>query len=190
MNDKQLVKLLRSNPAEGLGEIINTYSGLLTAVVMRILKNPQEAEECVADVFIGLWKNSENIKKSESLKGYLLCIARNNAVNRYHKLKKQSGISIENTENFEIIADDDVELLVIKKEFMGELQKLILKMPEPNKEIFMRKYFLFEPVRDIAEKLNLSEVQVKDRLYRSRKQIQKNFKERGITFDEVIYSSN
>ena len=51
LNDKQLLKLIHSDPVEGLSESINLYSGILTAVVMRILKNQQEAEECVADTF-------------------------------------------------------------------------------------------------------------------------------------------
>jgi len=186
LDDKQLIKLLYNEPAEGLSEIINTYSGLLTAVAMRILKNPQEAEECVADTFISLWKNIRTLKKTDSLKGYLLCIARNNAVNRYHKLKRQSGVSVDALDGFEIIADDDVELLVIKKEFMSELQNIVMKIPEPGREIFMRKYFLFESVKDIAEKLGLNEIQVKDRLYRIRKQIKKNFEKKGDFYNEII----
>ncbi|MCL2693888.1 MAG: hypothetical protein FWE60_02145, partial [Oscillospiraceae bacterium] len=92
-------------------------------------------------------------------------------------------------DGFEIIADDDVELLIIKKEFMGELQGFIMKLPEPGREIFMRKYFLFEPVKEIAEKLNLNEVQVKDRLYRIRKQIRKNFEKRGMNYEEIIFTA-
>jgi len=173
---------------ERLREIIDEYGGLLTAVVTRILKNREEAEECVADTFVSLWKNSENIKKTESLKGYLLCIARNNAVNRYHSLRRQNCVSVDETDGFEIIADDDTELLVVKNEFMDELQKLIMKLPEPNRDIFIMKYFLFEPVRDIAEKLGLSDVQVKDRLYRMRKQIKNNFEKRGIDYEEVVFT--
>jgi RNA polymerase sigma-70 factor (ECF subfamily) len=189
LNDKLLIKLLRNDPAEGLNEAVNTYSGLLTAVVMRVLKNPQEAEECVADTFISLWKNIHTLKKIENLKAYLLCIARNNAIDRYRKLKNQALVSIDNIDGFEIIADDDVELLIIKNEFMSELQKFIMKLPEPGREIFIRKYFLFEPVKEIAGKLNLNEVQVKDRLYRIRKQIQNNFKKRGISYEEIIFTT-
>jgi len=182
------MKLFRKDPSEGLREIIAAYGGLLTAVVTRILKSPEEAEECVADVFVSLWKNADNLRKPESLKGFLLCAARNNAVNRYHSLKRHNCVYIDETDGFEIIADDDVELLVIKNEFMDELQKIIMKMPEPNREIFMMKYFLFEPVRDIAAKFGLSEVQVKDRLYRMRNQIRKKFEKRGTGYEKIIFT--
>jgi RNA polymerase sigma-70 factor (ECF subfamily) len=189
LNDKQLVKLLHKEPSEGLSEIINLYSGLLTAVVMRILKNPQESEECVADTFISLWKNIHNLQKIDSLKSYLLCLARNNAIDRYRKLKKQDTISVDGIEGFEIIADDDVELLVIKKEFMDELQKIIMKIPEPGREIFIRKHFLFEPVKEIAKGLGLSEAQIRDRLYRIRKQIRKTCEKKGVNYDEIIFKT-
>jgi RNA polymerase sigma-70 factor (ECF subfamily) len=189
MDDKKLLKLIREKPSEGLGEIIREYSGLLTAIVMRVLKNPQETEECVADTFISLWKNIHTVKKADSLKAYLICIARNNAIDRYRKFKNENTVSIDSIENFEIIADDDVELLVVKNEFMEELQKIIMQIPELDREIFMRKYFLFESVREIAKNLNLTEIQVKDRLYRVRKQIKKNCEMEGVFYNEIIFTS-
>ncbi|MCL1866421.1 MAG: sigma-70 family RNA polymerase sigma factor [Oscillospiraceae bacterium] len=189
MNDKQLKKLLRTDPAEGIRESVTAYSGLLTAVVARILRNPQEAEECVADTFISLWKNIDKVGKIDSVKAYLLCIARNNAIDRYRRLRSHDIISVDAAEGFEIVADNDVELLVVKKEFMDELQGIISKLPEPGREIFTRKYFLFESVREIAESLGLNEVQVKDRLYRTRKQIRKNCQKKGVHYEEIIFTT-
>ncbi|MDR2570200.1 MAG: RNA polymerase sigma factor, partial [Oscillospiraceae bacterium] len=85
MDDKQIIKLLHSDPAEGLKEAISAYGSLITTIVLRILKNPEEAEECTADAFVSLWKNIHNLKDIHNLKAYLLCIARNNAIDRYRK---------------------------------------------------------------------------------------------------------
>jgi len=189
MNDRQLLKLLRADPADGINEAICTYSGLLTAVAMRILKDHHEVEECVADTFISMWKNIHTLSKADNLKAYLLCMVRNNAIDRYRRLKKQNMISIDSLDGFEIVADDDVELLIVKNEFMATLQKIIMKLPEQNRDIFMRKYFLFESIREIAENLNLTEVQVKDRLYRARKQLRDKLKKKGITYNEYIHET-
>jgi RNA polymerase sigma-70 factor (ECF subfamily) len=181
MSDKQLLKLLNKNPAEGLREVINQYGRLLSVVVSRILKNPQDTEECIADTIVDLWKNIHKLKKSDSLKGYLLCIARNNAINRYNKLKREYSFysSDSGDLNEEIASDEDVELSVIQKESMEELHKLIMTLSEPNREIFIRKYYLFESVKEIAEKLELTDIQVKDKLYRSRKHIRKLLDKKG-----------
>jgi RNA polymerase sigma-70 factor (ECF subfamily) len=189
LSDKQLLRLLRKDPAAGVSEAIGAYSGLLAAVVGRILKNPQETEECVADTFIKMWKNIPSLKKVGSIKAYLLCIARNNAIDRYRRLKKRDDISVDGVDGFDIIADENVELLVVKNEFMQELQKIIMKIPNPGRDIFMRKYFLFESVKEIADGLGLNETQVKDRLYRVRKQIRKNCEERGINYEEFIFTT-
>ena len=186
MDDKQLLLLLRDNPSDGLRELIDRYGGLLTAVVSRILKNSQDVEECVADAFIGIWKAVLRFEKPDNLKGYLLCSARNNAVNRYHQLNRQNSSS----GCIETIPDEDMELMIIRNDLIDKLQRQIMKMPPPNRDIFIRKYFLFESVKDIAAEIGLSEAQVKARLYRGRKNIRKAFEERGCNDGEIIFETS
>ncbi len=152
---------------------------MLTAVVSRILKNPQDVEECVADTFISMWKTLHRLEKPEGIKGYLICTARNNAIDRYNKLKKQRLNCNFIPDETEIISGEDMELSVIDSEFIDELQGLIMKMSAVNREIFTRKLFMFETDREIAVAVGLSETQVKARLYRGRKRLKKEFDERG-----------
>ncbi|MCL2053838.1 MAG: RNA polymerase sigma factor [Oscillospiraceae bacterium] len=185
MNDEQMLELLTSNPSMGLRELINRYTGLLTAVASRILKNPQDVEECVADAFISMWKTLHKLEKPEGIKGYLICTARNNAIDRYNRLKNQSY----STDEIEIISDEDMEMSVIDSEFIDKLQSLIMKMSPVNREIFTRKLFMFETDKEIAAAVGLSESKVKARLYRGRKSLRKALDERGNYNEYVVFKA-
>lgn len=183
MDDRTIILMLRQRPAEGLDAAIQQYGRLLEVVIGRILRGcPQDVEECVADTFVAAWKTIDRLEPDGSLKGYLLCIARNNAINRYHQLARQDHVSIEDMD----LADrDDVALEVIGEETMLEVQNSIRELEEPDREIMIRKYFLFEPVKSIAERLGLDVIQVKNRLYRTRQRLRRTLAERGV-YDEAI----
>ena len=180
MEDKELIQLLQNKPSDGLREAINQYGELLKVVIARILpQRPMDVEECVADTFVNAWKTINRLDaETANLKGYLLCIAKNTAINRYHRIKKHSSTSLD---TLEIPADTDVEQMLLSAETSMELQEVIAEMPNPNQEIILRKYFLFETTKEIAQHLSMDECQIKNRLYRSRQYLKRVLEERGFT---------
>ncbi len=179
MEDKTLLDMLRRSPSEGLREAIRQYGGLVSLVVSRVLPGlPQDVEECVADTFASIWKNLGQLDDSVNLKGYLLCTARNIAINRYNQLKRRQSVPFE---LLELASEDNVELSAIEGETMEELQRLITGLDEPDREIIIRKYFLFESLAIIGGRLGLGAEQVKKRLYRCRQNLKTALEERGIT---------
>ncbi len=180
LEDKELIQLLQNKPSDGLREAINQYGELLKVVIARILpQRPMDVEECVADTFVNAWKTINRLDaETANLKGYLLCIAKNTAINRYHRIKKHSSTSLD---TLEIPADTDVEQMLLSAETSMELQEVIAEMPNPNQEIILRKYFLFETTKEIAQHLSMDECQIKNRLYRSRQYLKRVLEERGFT---------
>lgn len=184
MEDRQIILLLREDPSEGLRKAIEKYGGLVKTVVSRVLPyHAEDVEECVADTFVNIWKTAGRIDPDTgTFKGLLLCTARNTAINRYHQLRRRQVISLDTVD---LVSDEDIAMTVISGEACRELQRLILEMGSPDKEIFFRKYFLFEKVREIAARLSLDEVQVKNRLYRGRQRLSKKLEERGVSYEAI-----
>lgn len=168
MEDKQIILLLREHPSEGLRKALQKYGGLVRLVVSRVLDNPQDIEECVADAFVNIWRSVERIR-SESLKGYLLCAACNLAINRYRQQKRHCFVLLDENDS----TPDDVALTVASQEQTAALQQLIMLMCEPDREILIRKYFMFESIREISQQMKLAESQIKGRLYRGRQWLKK-----------------
>lgn len=182
MKDKEILRLLQSNPAEGLREAISQYGGLVRLVISRILAGKtQDIEECTADAFIAVWQHAGNIQ-GDSLKGYLLCSARNLAINRYHQLNRCHFVLLDENDP---ASDEDIAIEVAWQEQAGVLHELISRLSEPDREIVLRKYFLFERISEIAAHFKMDESQIKGRLYRVRQRLKKALYERGMCHDAV-----
>lgn len=177
MDDKTIGILLKSNPQKGIQAMMEEYHGLVNTITNRILYfSPLDAEECVADTFIQVWKNAEKVDFDRgTLKGYLIYTARNLSINRYKKIKRTATIEL--FEN-ELSEEDDILDSLINRESVESIRQIIMGMPEPKKEIITRRYFLFETVKEIAQKLNLSSKQVENHLYQSKLFIRRQFEER------------
>lgn len=182
MEDSTIIFLLKNRPSEGLLEATNEYGGLVKAIVLKILLNsPEDVEECIADTFVALWKNVNSINLYKgSLKSYLACIARNTAINRYNKLKREAVDYMEDKKH-EISSDENIEDALLMRSDIEILQDLLKDMRQPDKEIFFRRYFLFERVKAIASRLGLTEKIVENKLFRGKKKLRKQLTERGVT---------
>ncbi|QHI73148.1 RNA polymerase sigma factor [Aminipila terrae] len=181
-DDNQLIQLIKKNPQEGLSAAIDLYGSTIKWIVIKIIGhwNSQDIEECISDIFVKLWMNIDNFKieSNISLKSYLCGIARHTAIDYLRKAKL----------HFEIIPieENDIGLSV---DFTDELAKqtncLILQeavdaLPEPDREIFILRYYFHERINSIAQSLCLSPKAVENKLYRGKKVLRDSLIERGI----------
>lgn len=80
---------------------------------------------------------------------------------------------------------DDIDIETPENVFMKKQQEQIIhrsvdEMDEPDRSIFILKYFYFFKNREIAEKLNISLKQVENRLARNKEKLKAKLLERGI----------
>lgn len=181
LNDDKIIKLLKNNPSKGLSCAIDNYGPLVKTIALRILgyDNQQDLEECVSDVFVELWKSIKNYDENKgSLKNYIISIARFVSINTYNrKLIKEPLIPLEENE-FELDTDLETETFkTINKEIIKET---LNNMPHPDKEIFIRRYYLYESVKEIASYLNMNDKAVENRLYRGKEKLKAALINNGI----------
>lgn len=185
MEDRQIIKLLQKRPSAGIHEAMAKYRSGVQAVTAGILRgNAQDIEECIADTFINIWKTADRLDPdTQTFKGLILSTARNVAITRYNQLRRRQVVSIDTF--LEIIGEEDVSVTVLGEETSRELQGLIVDMGQPDQEIFFRKYFLFDSIKEIAARLRVDEIQVKNRLYRGRKKLKQQLEERGMSYEAI-----
>ena len=167
MDDVRIIKLLKKDSEDGLVMLMRQYQGLVAAVIRRILVNrKQDAEECIEDTFVSIWKYRQNLKSDgKTLKGLIACTARNIALDRYRKLKRTQEITIE---DLEMVSDIDLYEQLEQKYDAGIVESQILSLKEPSRTIFIKRHYLMQPVQQIADDLDLNERQVRNMLYQSR----------------------
>ena len=93
MKDEEILRLYRERSEAALAETERQYGALCGAIARNILRNRQDAEECVNDTWHRAW-NSIPPEEPRSLAAYLGRITRNLALNRLQKqnrLKRGGG---------------------------------------------------------------------------------------------------
>ncbi len=97
MKDRELTRLLQTHPEEGLEAAMLAYAPLVKAVLNRILpQNPCDREECMADVFVSLWRNAAKLERTATpLRPWLIVTARNKGIDRYNALRRREALSLD-----------------------------------------------------------------------------------------------
>lgn len=83
VKDDQIIALFFARSQQALTELDRKYGAVCSAVARNILKNPQDAEECVNDAYLGVW-NTIPPQHPDPLLTYLCRIVRNRSIKRYH----------------------------------------------------------------------------------------------------------
>ena len=183
MNDRDLLTLIKSNPEKGIHKLMQIYGGSIGTICRNFLYDCSEndIEEAISDTFILFWKKSSNFELNEkySLKSYLYAIARNTARDKRRLLKKADIFSIEEL-SLDLPSDISIENELIRKEHEAILHTCLEKMKEPDKTVFLYRYFYGYKISDIAKLLDLPQKKVENILFRGKEKLCRDLYERGI----------
>lgn len=185
MDDRELLEALRSRPEDGLWMLTQRYGGLIDAVVRRILPgDAEDAEECAADVLVRIWKDAGRLTlQADTLRGYVIWCARNTAIDRYRKLKRQRLRTADaDDEMLEVFAAPGSTAEQVENEAaMAQVERSIRALPPPDDEIFTRRFLLCETVPQIAARLQMNTKAVESRLQRGKKKLREQLLREGVT---------
>ena len=177
MDEKELLRQIQKGDTDALARVIETYSAYVYAIVKNIIDPPLQPEDCeevVSDVFYQLWNNAEAVRPGK-LKAYLAALTRNRAKDKLRSL--HLALPMED-EVLSLTVDGPEETLEL-----GELRKLTRKaveeLPEPERSIFQRHYFLYQKTDEIAEALQLNSATVRTKLARGREKLRQTLIEGG-----------
>lgn len=159
-------------------EIYRFYRKLLYYTAYAILKDHHEAEDVVQSAIIKICDHIQKINdiQCNKTKGFLVILVRNLAINVYNQ-RRRTDVSMNKIENIicdEIDANPEQYLIKIDDaEWVA--RKLAQINPEYADALVLRYTYQFS-VDEIALLLNLTENNVRVKLYRARKALQEIMK--------------
>lgn len=173
MNKCKEIKYYMKNNELDLEKIINDYSTYIVTIINNMANenlNNEDKEEIVSEVFFILWKNKNKLDINKHLSSYLAGITRNVVKEYLRKVKVNFDISdYENS----LYSYDKINFLEDNIEEICKIEKKLENMKEIDKTIFLEFYYSSKSIKDIAKEQNISEFNVKQRLYRIRNRIRK-----------------
>ena len=177
--DELFLSLLSRNPERGFALLLEKYGGVVKAVCVNTLSgfDREDIEEAIADSFIGLWQSRDKIAEAKSIKGYLIGIARNCALDKMKAVLKTAPHAIPDADTG---TDADMTDEVLRRANIEIVRKTIEDMPPFEREIFVRRYYLYERVKSIAENMGCGEKKVENILHRYKEKLKDELIKGGI----------
>ena len=170
------IDALRNGDRAEFARLVDTYSSPIYRLGLRMLGNEQDAEDILQNTFLNALTHLADFEGRSSLSTWLYRIAANEALMLIRKRKPNINIEDMQPED----ADDvplpetfvDWSVLPEKELLSGESKKAIetavKKLPESLRMVFILRDVEDLSIKETAEILNLTEVNVKTRLLRAR----------------------
>ena len=155
-----------------------TYEYLLKFIVIKCY-NINDVNDIIQDTYLELYKILKKNKKQISNMNSFICGISINIIKRYYSKKNKILVLPNNDEEKEItniIPDDfNIEEDMINKDNVQRIWNYIESKDIHTIKIFYLYFRFYEKISDIAQELNLTESNVKNKIYRTLKEIQNIF---------------
>lgn len=171
MDNEKLVDLFWARSPEAITQTQQTYGPFCNTLAQRILGRKEDVEECVNDTYLALW-NGIPPARPVHFGAYVAKIVRNLAMKRLSYLTAQKRTS-EVELSFEeldacMAGPGDPHQILEGKELEEAVTAFLEKQDRESRIYFLRRYWFFDSVKEIARRYGVSESKVKVKLFRTR----------------------
>lgn len=80
--DAEVFRALKAGESQALGILYDRYASLVYRLALRILANPQEAEDLTQEIFLNLWRSGKYNPDRGSLSSFLTTMTRSRAIDK------------------------------------------------------------------------------------------------------------
>ena len=150
--------------------IWNEFSGQIRGYLLSKVKQKDDAEDLLQEIFIKIHSSLGQLKNEKKLAPWIYQIVRNSLADYY---RKNGHMSLELDE--ENASSNDVPEESLYAELSGCLRIFIDRLPEKYREPLVLSDIKGLKQKDIAERMNLSYSGLKSRVQRGRKMIKEMF---------------
>lgn len=185
MEDKQIVALYFERSETAISETAYKYGNYCRYIAYNILHNHEDSEECVNDTYLKAWNNIPPHQPSV-LKTFLGKITRNLSLDKYeqhHAAKRYSGqLPLIFDELQECLpASDNTENIIEEMTLTDILNRFLSSLSLEQRKIFMRRYWYFASIKEIAAAYGMRESKIKMSLLRSRNALKTLLEKEGVS---------
>ena len=186
LEDSAILDLFFERREEALDETKRKYGQRLYRSARNILRNDQDAEECVNDTLLKAW-GAIPPNRPLLFGAFLAKIARNLAINKW----KVEGAARRGGGEVALLLGELEDCVPAGKSGMPEaayesqlvteaINHCLGSMDQTTRAAFVLRYFHGESIRGICERFQMSESKVKSLLFRARKKLGAHLEREGV----------
>ncbi|MCE7067777.1 RNA polymerase sigma factor [Dyadobacter sp. CY326] len=163
-DESTLIKVTQGDE-QAFAELYNYYKTPALRFTTSLLKDEEEAENMVQDVFIKIWVKREQIKPEYNFNSYLFTCLRNMAFDHFKKVEKSELLRKNYMEAMKVVEEDEreeserrINLVVNAVESLSVKRRQILRLNIEEGKSY----------QEIAEFLRISKNTVKNQLVKAK----------------------
>ena len=171
INDADLVSASLAGNRDAFGQIVARYQSLVCSLAYNATGSLSQSEDLAQETFVAAWKQLAGLREPEKLRSWLCGIARNLILNTLRRQGREPSHAAESIEEISESHSPEPQPAehAITKEEQTILWRSLEKIPETYREPMILFYRENQSVEVVAEKLELTEDTVHQRLSRGRK---------------------
>ena len=176
MEDAAIIELYFARDQLAISETDTKYGAMCHTIAQRILHSAPDAEECVNDAYLHTW-NAIPPKRPTSLAAFVGSLTRNISIDRYRRstAAKRTASFTPLDELAECLPDPNSAPSdsIAENELAQLISSFLDTLPQAQRVYFMRRYWLGEPVAEIAKRYGVSPNTLGVTLHRIRAKLKK-----------------
>lgn len=169
--DEEIVEQLFLRQEAALQAVKQKYERLCRYVAGNVLAEQEDVSECVNDAYFTLWQLIPP-QRPVRLSAFLLRLVRNLALKRYAyntAQKRSFNLRLPLDELAEILPGGlQPEEALGREQLAAAMNRFLRGQSQQNRQLFLRRYWYFEPLHTAAEQAGLSAGAAAARLCRMR----------------------
>lgn len=153
MTDDQLVERVKKGDTHAFEELVVRHQKSIYYFVLRILKNPLDAEDTVQKIFWLAYQNIKGFRADSTFKTWIYRIGINQCHNYFRQNKNREFISVDDLPVTDSKADPEEDFS--EREGMSHLQKAVERLPYKQRMVVTLRIYQELSFEEIGAALNI-----------------------------------
>jgi len=170
--ENELVRKSKKGDMDAFSKLIKMYEKDMYRVAIAMVKNNEDALDCIQNAILKAYKSIGKLKKEEYFKTWLIRIVINNCKDTITKERKYTPLL---QVNKEVCYEENLEYV--------EIQEAIDSLDMDLKKLIILYYYEDMTIKDISQSLDISEGTIKSRLSRAKTKLKSILNE---VYSEVL----
>jgi len=171
-SDNFYINKVLNNDVNAYSSLVDKHKNMVFTIALKIVQNREDAEEIAQDVFIKAYQSLATFKKESKFSTWLYRIVYNAAISKTRKKNLETtNINYDIVESY---SEDDINenLNRLDNNEQKTIINTVLKNLNEEDHLLVTLYYFEEKsVEEISEIANISQSNVKVKLFRTRKKL-------------------
>lgn len=167
--DYTLIQEVLAGNQDSFADLLGRYKNLVYSVIMRMVNDPEEANDLAQEVFLKVYRNLDRYQPTYKFSTWLIRIATNHVID-YRRKKRQETVNIDDV-HLEAAESDTPEAAYLRKEGKMNINAALQALPEMYRTPIVLYHQQGLSYQEIADMLGEPLSKIKNRIFRGRRML-------------------